>query len=285
MVSVAFLLGLAAGAGGLLAAQQVLSWGSPESTPQVAPVISEGARADLVSTAMIAPMPREHRAMANASPSFSQPRPESAQQARARAKPAPAPLVAPHIEPVHLNQPDAVYTLPPLERRGEHVVLRGKVRMLRVNGLSAGAVLDASGLEAGSIYVCGTIEERAHLKIHCPDGVVEVPAAVGGGSRVEIDAPGSSVRFVYPTTPDRPGSLIDGGAAVAITARTVDLRGDVAGAGTRVKVTLTRNGSLKAAAVRGTAAIEYGTENPQDREPPASAAVVDPTATFRRVGG
>jgi hypothetical protein len=155
--------------------------------------------------------------------------------------------------------------------------------MLRINGLGAGAILDASGLEAGSIYVCGTINGGSLLKLNCLDGVVEVPAAVGERSWLEIHAPGSSVRFVYPTTPDKSGSLINGGATVAITARTVDLRGDVTGAGTKVTVTLTRNGSLKAAAVRGTATIEYKTENPKDREPPATAATVAPTATFKKV--
>jgi hypothetical protein len=144
-------------------------------------------------------------------------------------------------------------------------------------------VLDASDLEAGSIYVCGRIEEGSFVKLRCADGVVEVPAAVGGRSRLEIDAPGGRVRFVYPTAAGRSGSLIDGGATVVITARTVDLRGDVAGAGTRVSVTLTRNGSLQAAGIRDSAMVEYRAENATDREPPASAAVVDPSATFRKV--
>ena len=92
--------------------------------------------------------------------------------------------------------------------------------------------------------------------------------------------PGSSVRFVYPTTPEKPGSLIGGGASVEITARTVDLRGDVTGAGTRVKITLTRNGSIKAAAVKGSAVVEYRTNDPKA---PALAAIVVPTATFKKV--
>ena len=152
--------------------------------------------------------------------------------------------------------------------------------MLRINGLGAGAILDASGLEAGCIYVCGSIDGGSRLRINCQEGIVELPASVGERSRVEIHAPGSSVRFVYPTTPEKPGSLIGGGASVEITARTVDLRGDVTGAGTRVKITLTRNGSIKAAAVKGAAVIEYRTNDPKA---PASAAIVAPTATFKKV--
>ena len=152
--------------------------------------------------------------------------------------------------------------------------------MLRVNGLEEGAVLDASGLEAGSVYVSGAVAGGSVLKINCPDGVVHFPAAVGGKSLVEINAPGGQVRFVFPTAPNRPGSLIDGGAAVTILARTVDLRGDVDGADTKVTVTLTRNGSLRVAAVRGTAAVEYKAEDEKAR---ATAEIVAPTATFKKI--
>jgi hypothetical protein len=154
--------------------------------------------------------------------------------------------------------------------------------MLRVNGLGPGAILDASELEAGSVYISGRIEGGALLRICCPDGVVEVPATVRGRSRLEIDAPGSSVRFIQPTTSETAGSRIDGGSNVIITGRTVDLRGDVEGAGTSVAVTLTRNGSLKVAAVRAAAVVEYRVENSLELDPPASAATVEPTATFRK---
>ena len=157
--------------------------------------------------------------------------------------------------------------------------------MLRVNGLGPGAILDASELEAASVYISGRIEGGALLRISCPNGVVEVPAAVRGRSRLEIDAPDSSVRFIHPTTPETPGSRIDGGSSVFVTGRTVDLRGDVEGAGTSVAVTLTRNGSLRVAAVRAAAVVEYRVENSLEPDPPASAATVEPTATFRKHSG
>lgn len=282
-IAAAFLLGIAVGVGGLLAGQRVFPLGQPEFAARNAPAAETEPRSPFIPPIVVAPMPRERRALESVVNSPPEPEPERNQEPRVEPKPALDPPALARIEPIRLNQPDAAFTLPRLEGKDEHIVLRGKVRMLRVNGLGAGAILDASGLEAGSIYVCGTINGGSLLKLHCPDGVVEVPAAVGERSSVEIHAPGSSVRFVFPTTPDKSGSLINGGATVAITARTVDLRGDVTGAGTTVKVTLTRNGSLKAAAVRGTATIEYKTENPKDREPSASAATVAPTATFKKV--
>jgi len=282
-IAVAFLLGIAVGVGGLLAGQQMLPAGPPESIARIAPAMGAESRSPVISPIVIAPTPRERRVVEAASHPVAEPRPERKLEQRVESRPVlDLPALA-RIEPIHINQPDAVYNLPRLERKGEHIVLRGKVRMLRVNGLGAGAILDASGLEAGSVYVCGTISGGSLLKINCPDGVVEVPAAVGELSRVEIHAPGSSIRFVYPTMPDKSGSLIDGGATVVMTARTVDLRGDVAGAGTKVKVTLTRNGSLKAAAVRGTATIEYRAENRESPEPRASAAILAPTAAFKKV--
>lgn len=275
-VAAAFGLGVAVGVGGLFVGQRMTPPGQPEQVARIDPASRDEPRLTPASSVALAPMPREYRfttvlPITKAGPKTVPP---------ARPKPPPDLLALERVEPIHLNQPDAAYTLPRMERKGEHIVLRGKVRMLRINGLGAGAILDASALEAGSIYVCGSIDGGSRLRINCPEGVVEVPASVGERSRVEIHAPGSSVRFVYPTTPEKPGSLIGGGATVAIMARTVDLRGDVTGKGTTVKITLTRNGSVKAAAVRGSAVVEYQTDDPNA---PASAEVVAPTATFKKV--
>ena len=282
-VGAAFLLGIAVGIGSLLAGQRVSRLGQPESVAQLAPLDREGQHPSPALPLFVAPMPHDRQAVESASSATPKPRPEPRPESKADPHPMPGIPALARIEPIQLNQPDAAYNLPRMEGKGEHIVLRGKVRMLRINGLGAGAILDASGLEAGSIYVCGTIDGGAFLKLNCPNGVVEIPAGVSEHARVEINAPGSSVRFVYPTTPDNLGSRIDGGATVAITARTVDLRGDVSGAGTQVKVTLTRNGSIKAAAVRGTAAVEYRAEDLKAPIPPAAAVLVAPTATFRKV--
>jgi hypothetical protein len=276
----AFLLGIAAGAGGLLAWQE--GWKEFKHPPGLTnDSVMDQPTNQPMAVAPLPHVPNESLLSPAARTTKSQSafRPES--EVRVLAV---APAVARQVN-IPLNQPDAAYTIPRPVERGEHMILRGKVRMLRVNGLGPGAVVDASDLEAGSIYVGGTIEGGSILRLRCPDGVVEVPAAVSGRARLEIDAPGSSVRFLHPSTPDKPGSRIDGGATVIITARSVDLRGDVAGADTSVRVALTRNGSLKVAAVRGAAAVEYCSENRLAPEPTANAATVEPSATFRKITG
>lgn len=281
-IASAFLLGIASGMGGLLAWQG--GWkGVAENTP---PGLTDDSVRDQPARLplAVAPWPRlQNISLSSLTTRATQTESGFRPKSVIRVLPDPAAVARKLIIP--LNQPDAAYTIPRPVEPGEHVILRGKVRMLRVNGLGPGAVVDASALEAGSIYVGGTIEGGSILRLRCPDGVVEVPAAVRGPSRLEIDAPGSSVRFLHPSTADQPGSRIDGGAIVLITARSVDLRGDVAGADTSVRVTLTRNGSLKVAAVRGAAAVEYCSENRLVPEPAANAAVVEPGATFRKIGG
>jgi len=277
----AFLLGIAVGVGGILAMQR----GSPigERVQNHRPALSgyDSLNGALDHTPAVAPMPHTPIQTLSAAPYGATI--ERVSKLRAAPSARPAPLAGGIKTIIPLNQPDAAYTIPRLVERGEHMILRGKVRMLRVNGLGPGAVLDASALEAGSIYVSGKIEGGSILRLNCPEGVVEVPATVQGRSRLEIDAPGSSVRFLHLSGPDEPGSRIDGGSTVIITGRTVDLRGDVAGAETSVRVTLTRNGSLKVAAVRDAAVVEYSCQAPQASESAATAAVVEPNAIFRKL--
>jgi hypothetical protein len=283
-LAAALLVGIALGVGGLLAGQQILSVvrSRPVEVAQAPPraAYSGGlVPPPVIASIAVAPMPHEPRPRESVIVPTPDPKPVARVEPKAEDA---APAVARKVF-IDLNQPDASYTVPRTVRKGEHIVLRGKLRILRANGVGQGGILDASELEAGSIYIDGKIESGAVLKLSCIDGVVEVPASVGGKSRVDIDAPGSSVRFSHPTTANKPGSLIDGGSTVTITARTVDLRGDVDGAGTKVRVTLTRNGWLRAAAVRGAATVEYKPENPKLPEPTASAEIIAPTATFRKL--
>jgi hypothetical protein len=278
----AFFLGVMAGVGGLLAWQWVHRHEEIALAPRSSNDEVVSATSLVKRPIAVAPNPRARTELV---PASARAEPISSLKGKDVQKlPGETPATVKRVV-VPLNQPNASYTLPGPVNRGEHLILRGKVRMLRVNGLEPGAILDASELEAGSIYICGTIDGGSILRISCPDGVVEVPAAVRGRSRLDIHAPGSSVRFPHPTTSEQAGSRIDGGSTVVITGRTVELRGDVDGAGTSVKVVLTRNGSLKIAAVRGAAAVEYRTENPLAADPPASAAVVEPTATFKKSAG
>jgi hypothetical protein len=291
IAAVAFAVGIAVGVGGLFAWQSAIQAVRKQTEPGPQPV----AVAQVAQRVEVAPMPREPRAAdlkAEPKPeplpeTKPEPKPEPKADANANAQPEPkvavqGPPLA-RVVVIDINQPDATYTVPSTARRKEHVILRGKVRMLRLNGLSQGAVLDASGLEAGSIYVSGKIDGESVLKLNAPDSVIAFSAGVTGKSRVEINAPGGEVRFTQATTEKKPGSSITDGSIVSITARSVYLHGDVDDADTKVNVTLTRRGSLWVAAVRGPAAVLYKLDDPKAPELSAKAEIVAPTATFKKV--
>lgn len=184
---------------------------------------------------------------------------------------------------VELNQPDATYTVPFPMKKGERVVLKGKVNTLKVSGLDGGAVLDASGLEASNVHVSGKIDNRSELKVNAPSGTVTVSGSVGGNSFVVISAPGGDVKFSNATKDEtHPGSRIDGGSRVVVTARAVELKGDVNGIETRVTVNLPRSGWLRVAAVRGIATVEYSVADGKGT-PDVSVGHVSPTANFKRI--
>jgi hypothetical protein len=194
----------------------------------------------------------------------------------------PDPLPPPGVVVTHtVNKPDDVYPVPAM-KKGEHVVLKGKVKTLRVHGLDAGAVLDASGLEASVVTVTGKIDNRSTLKLKAPNGVVQITARVAGQSAVEINAPGGEVKFLLPTANGREGSKIDGGASLAVTARWVEFKGDITGNNTKVAVTLTRNAILKVASVGGRATVEYRAQ-PGGLSPDVIVGDVARTALFRKV--
>lgn len=192
-------------------------------------------------------------------------------------KPSLPPLKAIVID---LHQPDATYVVPFTMLKGEYVIIRGKVKTLRAGGLSGGAVLDASGLEAGSIFIGGTVDGRSSLHLNAPVGAVTIAARISGQSHLEIRA--GNIRFSSPTIVEQPGSLIDDGSTVSLAARSIDIRGDITGAGTRVNATLPPGGSLRVAAIRGTAIVEYAVEPASGTMPEISAGFVAPTATLRK---
>lgn len=193
------------------------------------------------------------------------------------------PIRPPGLLTTHeINMPADVYSVPVM-KRGEHVVLKGKVKALRVHGLDAGAMLDASDLEAATVTVTGKIDGRSTLKLRATNGAVNVAAKVDGRSDVTIHAPGGDVTFTAQTTPTRDGSKIDNGSTVAITARTVVFKGDITGTDTRVSVTLTRNGLLRVGAVTGKAVVEYKSLVAGWALVDVSVGSVAPTATFRKL--
>lgn len=224
-------------------------------------------------------------------PAPSVPRPDPSPP-RPAPSPAPAPAIAPPPDPppvappplgaaptkvVELNQPQAVYVAAPL-RRGEQVQLRGKVKTLRVLGVENGSQLDASRLETEAVFIGGKVSGRSVLRVHTAAGSVQVAAPIADHATVVIHAPRGTVRFAPPES----SPAVDGGSSVEVTARGVDLQGEVNGVETRVRVHLPDDGFLRFAALRGLATLEYRSAGPDGR-PEVVAGSIAPTASFRRV--
>jgi hypothetical protein len=267
-----FLLGIAAGVGGLLAWQLKTAAPEPDNGAETRPTAVRPLQDHPAKRIEIAPMPHEPAPRPEVEPEVETPLPEPK-------------VVAPvpeRVTVVELNQPDGIYTLPLTMKKGERVVLKGKVKMLRLHSLDGGSELDASGLEAAIIHIGGRIAGRSIVKLNSPNGIVHVLSSVGERSSVEINAPNGEVRFITATTPSRPGSSIDGGAVVDINARFVDLRGDVNGIETRVTVNIPSDGTLRVAAVRGIATVQYRIAAGKGT-PEVNAAVVSPTAVFKQI--
>ncbi len=177
---------------------------------------------------------------------------------------------------VWLHQPDASYTLPEELCRGGQVVLRGRIRELRIPGLSAQAHIDASGLEARSVFV-GGLDGGSELKVFAPQGVVSVRGHVRDRARLTIHAPGGLVRFGGHRPANAPQPLIAAAARVEVTARQVRVEGTVRDPGTRLSVHLEEGGQLWVEAVRGGAQVDYRCDG---RPADARAGLVEPTARF-----
>jgi hypothetical protein len=264
---VVFALGVGVGVGGLLGWQAAFPPDGPkrDSNLDTAQVQQPGPKVPAKSGVAVAPMPHE----------------PSPRTADSNPEPTPDPPKVPKVTPpperavvVPLDDPAAVHTVPSL-KKGERLVLRGKVKTLRIEGLDAGAILDASALQVQNVFVSGKIDSRSTLKVNAPDGVVLVAGAINGQSAVEIHAPGGEVKF------SRSGNAIDGGSTVTVAGRNVELRGDVNGIETKVTVNIPGTGSLKVAAVRGIARVEYRVAG--EGTPEVVAGVVSPTATFQKI--
>jgi hypothetical protein len=264
-----FALGVGVGVGGVLGWQAAFRPGKADrETAQAEPPAPKPAAKPGV---VVAPLP--HEPVARKAEPKVEPTPEP-KKPDPPAPPAPKFAVPENAVVVALDDPAATHTVPVL-RKGERIVLRGRVKTLRVNGLDAGAILDASALRADNVHVGGKIDGRSTLRVNAPDGVVRVLAPVGGKSEVRIDAPGGEVKFT------RGGDAIEGGSTVTITGRNVELRGDVNGIETKVAVNIPGTGSLKVADVRGIATVEYRVAG--DGTPEVTAGAVSPTAHFRRI--
>ncbi|MBA4065786.1 MAG: hypothetical protein C0501_19125 [Isosphaera sp.] len=275
---------LAAGgfAAGVLA---VLAWQAafPRPRPPVAPAHSPPAVAADTPPAANPPPKSAAPPVAVAPP----PREVAAGPVEVAVAPPPRPAPIRHPGPVvviELNEPGESYSLPRGIKAGAHVVLRGKVGTLHLRELTDGTVVDASGLEAADVSVSGGVSGGSVLKLNAPDGRVTIKGRLGEKSVVEVNAPGGDVRVNSSASRGTAEPSVGGGARLAVTALGVEVRGSVAGDGTRVAATLGKHGRLTVhGGVRGTAAVEYRTVVPNDPTVLAEVGTVAPTAVFRRV--
>ncbi|MCE9565890.1 MAG: hypothetical protein K8U57_28030 [Planctomycetes bacterium] len=271
-----FLFGLVTGVGSLLAWQA----SRPQPTP---PVDASRLASNEPRQLPPLPLPQTTGKRVEVAPMPHDPKPPPEPEPE---PPLPEPKVTPvapdRVVIIELNSPNANYSLPFSMKKGERVILKGKVNRFTATSLDAGAVLDASGLEAAQVYIGGRIDNGSVLKVNCPSGKVTVAAAVFGKSIVEINALGGDVIFSAATTPTRPGSTIDGGSSVTITSRTAELRGDINGSNTKVMVNIPSTGTLKVVAIRGTAAVEYRVTGGKGL-PEVSAEFVSPAASFKKL--
>jgi hypothetical protein len=277
--AVAFLLGALCGVGGVLGVQAL---DRSEAKPNEPEVAAKQAETPALSLALgprlpeVAPMPHEP------TPKPVEPELDPDPELGPNVKQIKPPLPG-HVETHEFNEPMDVYSVPVL-KKGEHVVLKGKekVRALRVHGLDAGAVLDASDLDAAVITVTGRIDNGAKLKLNALNGTVHISGKIDNKSEVTITAPGGEVKFMVATTPTRDGSKIDNGSTVAVTARVIEFKGDITGTDTRVSIVLTRNAWLKVAQVNGRAVVEYKSQVAAWSPPDVIVGPVAPGATFRK---
>ncbi len=210
-------------------------------------------------------------------------------------KPAemPEPMIVLQPEPAPRNpfRPDAPRAIvldhmqhySPNVPPGSTVTVRGWVKTLIVKDLEAGAVLDCSALEAEQVIVIGKIEGGSRLAVRAPGGTVAFRSKIDGRSHAVVRAPGGTVTFETPTGMGRDGSKIDGGSEVEIHAKAVGFRGLIAGAKTKVNVTLSANGSLAFAEIDGTARLEYGKLDPDDAEPTIAKGRIGAAAVVKKV--
>ena len=282
--AVAFVLGILCGVGGVLGFQSLAGASPRAEGVRIAakprgesPLLPAGERPNGVptespptpGTPAVAPMPREASAKTVTIDSRHD-------------------FVLPELPPpgvvvtYNINLPDGVHNVSNM-KKGEHIVLKGKVHTLRVHALTNGAVLDASQLQASGGTVTGRITDGSVLKVNAPAGAVHVSQKIDGRSAVELNAPGGEVTFTTTTTSSREGSKIDGGSKVSVTARAVELKGDIAGSDTRVSVTLTEGAWMKFTAVTGKAVLEYKSQAAGRPEPEIVMGSVARTATFRKM--
>jgi hypothetical protein len=134
--------------------------------------------------------------------------------------------------------------------RDDRLILTGTVRQLRVGTVGGNAVLDASGLAAQEIIITGDLNGSATVKLNAPDGTVSIGGHVEGNARVIVNAPRGEVLI------GAASGKLDGGGELTVIARSVEVRGAMAGHA-KLIVTLTGGGRVTLGAVQENASVVY----------------------------
>lgn len=213
-----------------------------------------------------------------------------------------------------LNDPDGEFTVKSLSG-GKEVQLEGRIKTLKIAGLSERAVLDASRLVAREIIFTGNLNSGSKVilgkaqKLTIRDvndkslldassttaSQIVVNGSVNSQSNVLLHAPGGTVTFtgqvndrsrVDITAPDGTvlfdvNSAVNGDSQLNIVAKEVDLRGAVNGNQTALTVTLTKAGSLKFLRLNGEARLHWRKADSRDPEPSIEAGDIGGRAQFR----
>jgi hypothetical protein len=157
--------------------------------------------------------------------------------------------VDPRIEPKrHFDHPDDTAAVPDLNSK-DHVVLTGRVRILRLGAVNGKGSVDASGLVAEEVLITGDVSNEAMVTVNAPSGKVTLNGWVAGSSKVTIRAPGGVVVLAN-------SGRFTGGSTVTITAKRLEALGPLGGS-TKVNLTCTAGGSLKLTRAEEGATVTY----------------------------
>jgi hypothetical protein len=167
--------------------------------------------------------------------------------------------VDPKIAPKRqFDHPDDTAALPDLNT-GDHVVLTGRLRVLRLGAINGRGILDASGLVAEEVIITGDLSGEAQVQLSAPHGTVTVGGYVTGSSKLTIAAPGGTVTVAG-------SGRMSGGPIVTVTAKRLEVKCPMSGAA-RVQLTLTTGGSLKLGLMEEGATVLYRKGLPNDPQP------------------
>lgn len=158
--------------------------------------------------------------------------------------------VDPRIAPKrHFDHPDDTAALPDLNS-GDHVVLTGKVRTLRIGSVNGNGSVDASGLVAEEIVITGDLNGESVVTLNAPNAKVTVGGYVVGKATLKIIAPGGEVVVLAKS------GQFAGGSTTTLVAKRLDVAGKLGG-GAKLHATLTAGGSLKLTTVDEGAVVTY----------------------------